>query len=150
MLAERLGLPYVATDPIYWTADWRPAPADAVWAWVQDAAAQDRWIMDGNFDAERDLVWGRAQRIVWLDLGLATVLRQVTMRNLGWWLSREPVWSGRPITLGKAIGGIGHALRSHPLKRAAYPAALAGFPDAEVVRITSAAALDAWLGQAAR
>src|SRR5580698_11621337 len=64
-LATRLGLPYVATDAVFWTDDWRPTPAAEVRAWLAAATAAERWVTDGNFDGERELLWARAELIVW-------------------------------------------------------------------------------------
>ena len=51
-------------------------------------------MTDGNFDADRDLLWARADLIVWLDLPLAVALGQALRRNLRWWLAGTPVWAG--------------------------------------------------------
>src|SRR5579872_5328033 len=59
-LAARLDLPYVATDPVFWSGDWRPTPADDVRAWLDAATQAPRWVTDGNFDGDRDLLWARA------------------------------------------------------------------------------------------
>ena len=114
-------------------------------AWADQATAAESWVLDGNFDAERDLVWGRAQLAVWLDLPLMTTLWRVSRRNLGWWINRETIWGGQRMTLSKALSGIRHALRSHALKRAAYPLRLAEFPHLQVVRIRSARQSKLWL-----
>lgn len=145
VLAARLALPYLATDRVYWTADWRPVPQAEVRTWAHAATAAEAWVLDGNFDAERDLVWGRADLAVWLDLPLATTAWRVTRRNLGWWLSRASVWGGNRMTLVKALTGIRHTLRSHALKHRTYPAQLAEFPHLQVVRITAPRQLAAWL-----
>jgi len=144
-LAARLALPYTPTDPVYWTDDWRPTPASDVRAWADRATSADRWVLDGNFDAERDLVWDRAQLAVWLDLPLMTTLWRVSRRNLGWWISRETIWGGQRMTLTKALSGVRHAARSHGMKRGAYPSQLARFPQLKLVRITSARQLAVWL-----
>ncbi len=147
VLAARFALPYLATDPVYWTADWRPVPAADVRAWAAAATSAQAWVLDGNFDAERDLVWGRADLAVWLDLSLATTLWRVISRNLGWWLGRQTVWGGNRMTLAKALTGIRHTLRSHAQKHRAYPAQLAEFPHLQVVRIASPRALELWLAK---
>ncbi|HEX4196819.1 MAG TPA: hypothetical protein VHZ26_05210 [Caulobacteraceae bacterium] len=144
-LARRLALPYIPTDPVYWTGDWRPAPAGEVRAWAESATSPEAWVLDGNFDAERELVWGRAELAVWLDFSLATTLWRVSRRNFRWWLSGEPVWGGQRMTLAKAWGGVRHTLRSHAGKRGAYPSLLAGFANLEVVRLTSPRAAETWL-----
>ncbi len=145
-LAERLALPYRPTDPIYWT-DWRPTPAAEVRAWADAATLADAWVLDGNFDAERDLVWRRAELAIWLDLPFTTTLWRASRRNLSWWIRREKVWGGNPMTLSKALSGIGHAARSHGLKRHVYPLAFAEFPQLRVVRITSPRQLARWLAR---
>lgn len=133
------------TDPVYWTGDWRPTPAAEVRAWADAATSAEAWVLDGNFDAERDLVWSRAELIVWLDLSLATTLWRVSRRNFGWLVSGEPVWGGQRMTFAKAWSGVRHSLRSHAGKRRAYPSLLAGFPNLQVVRLTSPRQAETWL-----
>jgi hypothetical protein len=144
-LSDRLGLPYVATDQVFWTDDWRPTPPAAVSAWLAEAIAQDRWVTDGNFDDDRDLLWGRAELIVWLDLPLSVVLGQVLRRNLAWWRRRTPVWGGQRMTLAKALGGVRHVLRSHGLKHSSYPTWLAACHPKPVVRLQTTAELAKWV-----
>jgi hypothetical protein len=144
-VAARLALPYLATDGVYWTADWRPTPPGEVRAWADEATSAETWVLDGNFDAEHDLVWARADLAVWLDLPFATTLARVSRRNLGWWIGRQTVWGGARMTLAKALTGIRHTLRSYGQKRAAYPALLADFPNLDVVRLTSPPAVRRWL-----
>ncbi|HEY1751616.1 MAG TPA: hypothetical protein VGG29_10145 [Caulobacteraceae bacterium] len=143
-LAARLDLPYLATDAVFWTGDWRPTPAAEVRAWLAEATAAERWVTDGNFDGDRDLIWARADAIVWLDLPLAVVLGHALGRNLGWWLTGKRVWGGRRMTLAKALTGVRHVLRSHGAKHAAYPAWLAE-SGARVVRIGRPAPTGDWV-----
>jgi energy-coupling factor transporter ATP-binding protein EcfA2 len=145
-LAGRLGLPYLATDHIFWTDDWRPTPSAEVRAWLAAAVAQERWVSDGNFDSDRDLLWTRAELIVWLDLPLTVVLAQVLRRNLAWWWRRTPIWGSERMTLPKAISGVGHVLRSHGAKHTIYPAWLAACGAKPVVRLRTKTELARWLG----
>ena len=143
-LATRLGLPYVATDAVFWTDDWRPTPAAEVRAWLAAATAADSWVTDGNFDGDRDLLWTRADLIVWLDLPLARVLGKALRRNLDWWLSGARVWGGQRMTLARAWTGARHVLASHGQKRRAYPGWLAAC-GARTVRLTRSANVEAWV-----
>lgn len=144
-LARHLDLPYFATDDIYWRSDWTPVPEADVTAWLDATTAAPRWVLDGNFDAQREILWGRAQLAVWLDLPWTTTLWRVGRRNLRWWLGRTPVWGGRRMTLPRALSGVRHAATSHALKRRSYRAILAGFPNLTVVHIRSQDELAAWL-----
>lgn len=143
-LADALGLPLAASDHIYWTDDWRPTPAAEVRAWIDRTTAGAAWVVDGNFDVDRDLLWRRAQLVVWLDFPLRVVLVRVARRNFVWWLKGERVWGGQRMTLGKAWSGIRHSLRSHALKRRAYPGWLGELKGAEVVRLRSPKAAARW------
>ena len=145
-LAARFDLPYLATDAVFWTGHWRPTPAAEVRAWLAAASAAERWVTDGNFDWDRDLLWARADLIVWLDLPLGVALGQVLRRNLGWWLARTPVWGGQRMTLAKTLTGARHVLRSHGQKRRDYPVWLAG-QAATVVRLSRAAPTEGWVRQ---
>jgi len=144
-LARRLGLPFVPTDNIYWKPDWTPVPASDVRAWIESATTGERWVLDGNSDAQRDILWWRAELAVWLDLPCATTVWRVLQRNLRWWGSRAPIWGGLRMTLPKAWSGVHHAARSHSRKRRAYPDWLAAFPNLNVVHIRSARELRAWV-----
>jgi len=144
-IAARLGLPYVATDAVFWTGDWRPVPHAETRAWLAEATRAPAWVTDGNFDGDRDLLWSRAELIVWLDLPLARVLAQAVRRNLGWWASGKPVWGGQRMTLAKAWSGWRHAARSHGLKRRTFPGWLAELEGVTVVRLTSRRAARRWL-----
>lgn len=144
-LADRLDLPYVATDAWFWREDWQPAPQHEVQQAAYSLLARDRYVMDGNFDNLRQALWPHADCLVWLDFPLPVVAWRIARRNLGWWATGDLGWSGSQWTLARAFSGIGHALRSHGRKRRAYPGFLAEVAGARVVRLRSPSQADAWL-----
>lgn len=145
MIAERIGLPHYATDPFYWEQGWRPAPADQVNAQIDAVLAEPAWVLDGNFEDRWQDIWNRADLIVWLDYSLPRVLWQVATRNIRWWLSRQSVWSCGPMTLGRALSGIRHSLKSHARKRNAYPQYIGALRHDKVVRLSTRRETAAWL-----
>ena len=145
LLAQKLGLPFIPTDDIYWRPDWTPVPATDVRLWIERATSAEGWVLDGTFDAQRDILWGRAELAIWLDLSWAMTMWRVVRRNLGWWVLRTPVWGGLRMTLPGVWSGVRHAARSHSLKRRTYPNLLADFPNLTVVHIQSAAELRSWI-----
>ncbi len=144
-VAEYLSLPYQPTDPLFWTADWGRLREADVRPWVIDAAAQDRWVLDGNFHSLRSILWPRAELIVWLDLPWPLTIARVLKRNLLWWASGKPVWVGRRMPLGRALSGVGFALRTRGFQRQRFPGDLAAMPSVTVLRFTSNREADAWL-----
>jgi hypothetical protein len=67
-LATRLDAPHLELDSVYHQAEWQPLPDDEFRARVDEFTGGDCWVVDGNYRKVRDLVWGRADTIVVLDL----------------------------------------------------------------------------------
>jgi adenylate kinase family enzyme len=55
---------------------------------------EDSWVIDGNYSSVRDLVWARADTVVWFDLPKQVVMRQVIGRTLRRTIRREELWNG--------------------------------------------------------
>jgi adenylate kinase family enzyme len=93
-LADRLGVSFVELDSVFHQPGWRPLPVDEFRRRVEELVAGDGWVMDGNYSAVRDLVWARADTVVWLDLPRRTVMWQVVSRTLRRTLTRVELWNG--------------------------------------------------------
>lgn len=93
MLAHRLGVPFVELDAVYWQPGWTPLPAGQFRRRVGELTAGDGWVLDGNYSAVRDLVWRRADTVVWLDPPRRTVMRRVVGRTLWRTLTRRELWN---------------------------------------------------------
>ena len=70
-LAAQLQVPHIELDALHWRAGWVPAPGEVFRQAVATAVAAERWVSDGNYGVVRDLVWGRATAVVWLDYPFA-------------------------------------------------------------------------------
>lgn len=93
-LAARLDVPYVELDAIQHQRDWQPIPTGEFRTRVDAAVAGNRWVVDGNYSAVRDLVWARADTVVVLDLPRHTVMRQVIARTIRRVALRVDLWNG--------------------------------------------------------
>jgi adenylate kinase family enzyme len=102
-LAGRLGVPFVELDSLYHLEDWRPVAVDDFRAQVGALVGQDGWVVDGNYSAVRDLVWDRADTVVWFDLPRRTVMRQVIARTLRRCLTRAELWNGNRESFGSVL-----------------------------------------------
>lgn len=81
-LAALVGAPHVELDALFWAAEWQPVPRAEFRQRAEAAVAGDRWVVDGNYSIVRDVVWPRAQTVIWLNLPFATVLWRVLVRTL--------------------------------------------------------------------
>jgi adenylate kinase family enzyme len=92
-LAARLGVPHVELDSIFHQPDWTQLPTDEFRRRVRDAVTGDGWVIDGNYSAVRDLIWERADTVIWLDLPRPLVMWQVVARTLRRMATREELWN---------------------------------------------------------
>jgi adenylate kinase family enzyme len=93
-LAAILDVPYLELDAVYHQPGWEPLPVSEFRRIVAAKVAADRWVIDGNYGRVRDLVWARADTVVWLDLPKRTVMRQIVWRTLRRVASRTELWNG--------------------------------------------------------
>jgi adenylate kinase family enzyme len=93
-LAGALGCEHVELDAIHHQPDWTSLPRDEFRARVESIAAGPSWVVDGNYRAVRDLVWARADTLVWLDLPRTTTVRRVARRTLRRAVTRQELWHG--------------------------------------------------------
>jgi adenylate kinase family enzyme len=95
-LAERLapliGAPHVELDALFWLPGWDHQPFDEFWHLVQQATAQRSWIVVGNYTIVRDLVWARADTLLWLDYPLPLTFLRLLRRTLRRIRTREELW----------------------------------------------------------
>jgi adenylate kinase family enzyme len=93
-LARLIGAPHLELDSVFHQPGWVPLPAPEFRARVADFTAAPRWVVDGNYTAVRDLVWSRADTVVWLDLPRWRVMRQVVTRTIRRAARRAELWNG--------------------------------------------------------
>jgi hypothetical protein len=61
---------------------------------VDEATASEAWVVDGNYSSVRDIVWEKADTVVWFDLSYATVLTRTVRRTVRRVITREELWNG--------------------------------------------------------
>jgi adenylate kinase family enzyme len=94
-LAAALGIPHLELDGVFHQAGWQPLPRAEFRAAVAEVTAGDAWVIDGNYSSSvQDLIWSRADTVVWLDPSRARVMRQLVPRTLGRMVRRTELWNG--------------------------------------------------------
>lgn len=158
-LAAAIGVPHVELDALYFGPGFSTVPLPLLRERTTAAIGVDRWVTDGNKSAVRDLVWPRADTVVWLDYPLAVSLWRLGKRAL-WRTSviREQAAgtgaggsSSLPRQMLSAAKGVLTALRSHMGQRRAYPRMFAEPQNQHlaVVRLRSPRATRRWLARVA-
>jgi adenylate kinase family enzyme len=93
-VARELGVPHMELDAVFHQPDWQPLETGLFRARVGEFIAADAWVIDGNYSAVQDLIWARADTVVWIDLPRRTVMRQLIARTLRRMMTRQELWNG--------------------------------------------------------
>ncbi|HZC08305.1 MAG TPA: hypothetical protein VE338_21910 [Ktedonobacterales bacterium] len=150
-LARRLGAPHVELDALQWEPNWTPAQPEVFRERAGQAVAGDAWVVDGNYRQARDLVWPRAQTIIWLDYPLAITLWRLLRRTLWRVFAHVELWSGNRERLWHQFFTRDSlfiwALTSRPKHRREYPLipTLPEYAHVTFIRLRSPRATTRWL-----
>ncbi|MEO5698160.1 MAG: toxin [Burkholderiaceae bacterium] len=93
-LARASGLPWVELDQLFWGPNWTAKPLASFRALVGEVAAGERWVIDGNYSDVRDILWPRADLVVWLNYGFTLVLWRAVRRTVSRNITRGELWHG--------------------------------------------------------
>lgn len=94
-IAECIGGDHIELDSLYHQPNWQETPDEEFRQAIERRMAADAWVVDGNYASlTRELVWGRADTVVMLDLPRFLVLRSVVWRSLRRVVRREELWNG--------------------------------------------------------
>ncbi|MFE2753742.1 hypothetical protein ACFXGA_17280 [Actinosynnema sp. NPDC059335] len=146
-VARVVGGPHVELDAFQHGPGWTTPPAEEIRARVAAATEGPAWVVDGNLAAvTADVLWHRADLIVWLDPPLWVVVPRLLRRSAVRIARRTPLWNGNRERLDFLVGRdsvAAWAVRARRRHHAEYPDRLAraGVP---WVRLRSAADVTRW------
>lgn len=150
VLAKRLDCPHVELDALHWDPNWTMAPLEVFRTRVADAVAGESWVADGNYSKAAELIWSRAELLVWLDYPLPLVLARLVRRTAHRWLTRQELWNGNRERLRDHFSRDSlflWALNAHGRHRREFPARLARpeYAHLKAIHLRSPRETDTWL-----
>jgi adenylate kinase family enzyme len=96
-LGEKLCLPVIHLDALYWSPGWKEHNPLTWPATVEQACSSESWVMDGNYSGTLVQRLPRADTVVYLDMPRWFCIRNIVLRsihNLG--RSRDDLGEGCP------------------------------------------------------
>ena len=93
-LAKKMGVTLIELDAIRHGPGWTETPDDRFRDLVGARTLADAWVVDGNYSMIREVTWGRADTLVWLDYSLRLVLWRLFRRTNRRIFRREVLWNG--------------------------------------------------------
>jgi len=142
-VADICSIPYTDTDALYWREGWVLRNENDV---VDELPlGEANWVFDGSFRSCHEQVWPHATSIIWLNLPPHIILRRITKRNLGWWFSRKPTWSGNIMPFSRAMAGIRHTSSHLKQIQMDFPEFLELYTDKDIHILSSPDECSEWL-----
>jgi adenylate kinase family enzyme len=149
-ISQHHAILHVELDALYHEPNWTEAPTDVFRKRVEQALRGDKWVVDGNYAKVRDIVWSRADTVVWLDYPLPVIMGRVVRRTFRRVVMQEELWNGNRETWKTLFSGdsiILWVLQTYRKNRKEYPIVLSQpeYAHLKIVHLRSPKATSAWL-----
>ncbi|MFZ3080715.1 MAG: Imm5 family immunity protein [Bellilinea sp.] len=115
------------------------------------ALAGPAWVVDGNYAKVRDIIWPRADTLIWLELPLAVVLWRLFWRTVRRVVTREELWNGNKETFRGAFFSkdslLVYVFKSRKKHRQTYPDLFRQpeYSHLRLIHFRTAAQVESWL-----
>lgn len=160
-LAERLGVPFIELDALFWESGWVEAEREVFRERVRRAIEPRSWVMAGNYHRQQqDVSWPVADTIVWLDLNLRTVLGRCVRRTWKHWRTGEALYGGENrerfrehlMVWNPEKSLVAHILKTHRERRRRLESASSDprWGHLRFVRLRSPGEVEGWLATVVR
>lgn len=152
-ISAHTGFPCVELDALFWGPNWSETPRELFRERVDLALRGGVWVVDGNYSKVRDIVWGRADTLVWLDYPLWLILWRLLLRTTRRVFSGEALWDGNRESFRGAFFSrkslFMWALQTYRRIRRAYPKLIQEpeYAHLQMVRFQSAREANVWLSR---
>lgn len=103
ILAAKLRVTHIELDAIHWKADWVSRECEEFRELTSKAIAEEKWVADGNYSVVRDLVWGRASTIIWLNYFFPLILWRALSRTSKRVFYKEEMYSSNRESFKRAF-----------------------------------------------
>lgn len=93
-IADKLSIPYVEMDKVFWGPDWYWPSDKEFFSNLQKELSGNEWVLDGNYTRTIPIKWEKTQIVVWVDLPFTRTLYQAVKRAIKRSMTQEEIWPG--------------------------------------------------------
>lgn len=147
-LAAKLQIPHTELDNLHWLPDWQERADTEFRELVDVATQQSAWVIDGGYSVVRDLVWGRADVIVWLTYSFATTAWRLVQRTIRRSTQKVSCCNGNYESIKRSFGHdsiLLWLLKTYSKNHSEFPLALMQYSVAQHVVLRSPTETARWL-----
>ena len=92
-LSKILNIPHIELDAIYWGPNWKPKPFPEFREIVKEISVADSWIIEGNYITVQDIVFSKAELVIWLNYTFPMVFYRALSRTVKRMITQEELFS---------------------------------------------------------
>lgn len=149
-ISQRLGIPHVELDYLFWEPNWMQVPDDVMHTRLIQALSSDSWVVDGNYSKERKFIWARADTVVFLDYSLQVIMSRLLWRTFWRVVTQQEVCNGNRETWKTTFSRdsiLLWALQTYQRRRKDYPILFSQpeYAHLQVLHLRSPQATQDWL-----
>ncbi|MDY6897363.1 MAG: AAA family ATPase [Cyanobacteriota bacterium] len=149
-VAQKLNIPHFELDSLYWEPNWVTVTPDIFRNRVEESLMGNTWIVDGNYSKVRNIVWGKADTLVWLDYSFPLVMSRIIWRTFHRVVTKQQVCNGNYETWKKTFSKesvILWSLQTYRRRKREYPILIKQpeYSHLNIVRLASPQAAEGWL-----
>lgn len=93
-LADKFACAFIELDALHWEPNWQEAEPHVFRVRAEKATLPKAWVAAGNYSVVRDILWNKAEVIIWLDYPLPIVFWRLLIRTLRRTITQEELWNG--------------------------------------------------------
>jgi len=149
-LGQQLGLVHVELDALHWNPGWIETDRAVFRKHTEQALQGNSWVVDGNYSKVRDITWGRADTLVWLDYRFWLVFGRLTRRTFSRITTKQLICNGNRETFRDTFMSRNSillwAIQTHNKRRKEYPVLFTQpeYAHLQIIRLTSPQATNRW------
>jgi adenylate kinase family enzyme len=149
-IQQRLNIPHVELDYLHWEPNWTEVADDIFQQRVSQALSGDSWVVDGNYTQVREIIWRKADTIVWLDYTFVLTMSRLLKRTFWRVVTQQPVCNGNRETWKTTFSRdsiLLWGLNTYHKRRKEYPILFSQpeYAHLQVVHLRSPQATQDWL-----
>ncbi len=98
-LSQISGLPQTDLDEIFWLPGWIESDRRELEQKISEKVNSDEWIISGNYNRVSDVIWQKANMMIWLDYPLLKIFWRCLKRSFRRIVTREICCNGNYETI---------------------------------------------------
>lgn len=150
-IAEKFNFTFIELDALHWEPNWREADDEVFRQRVKEAIQAPTWVSAGNYSVVRDILWKKAEAVIWLDYSFWIVFWRLFTRTIQRIITQEELWHGNRESFWTQIkfwsdnSVFNWFIKTYWRRKRETPILLAKYPHLKVIHFRHPNETETWL-----